>query len=275
MIFQYGHEAKVSRALHHLEQLAGELSAWSDENSRLTTHRFYPRSSEYVVWVTTKQLDRSGLAVEIGDCLHNLRSGLDHLAYELAISFTRQPLPKKIAEDSEFPIFGDEDSQGTPGCGPTRFKDAKRKIAGVDPAAQAVIERLQPYQLGADFRTHELWRLYDLARIDRHRLLHLSVLYSTGILLTPGSHLNIATIGGGEGLYAHEGEIELGQRTEVARLTVTPTDPKKRVYMNIKPALEVVFAANSPAAGESVPAVLAGIYNYIVNDVLTALERFL
>jgi hypothetical protein len=274
MTFQFGHEAKVAWALHRLEQLAGELSAWIDENSRLTTHRFYPRSGEYVVWVTTKQLDGSGLAVEIGDCLYNLRSALDHLAYELAIAFTGEPLPKEIAENSEFPIFGDEDPKGVGGKGPALFRAAARKIAGVDPAAQAVIESLQPYQLGLDFRTHELWRLHELARVDRHRLLHLSTVQLDGMLWNPASHLNVATIGGGEGIYSHAGEIEPGQRTEVARIPATPTNPKERMYMDIKPALDVVFAADNPAAGESVSAVLGGIYNYVINDVLAALGRF-
>lgn len=271
---QYGYGAKFYGALDHLEHLAGELAAWIHENSRLTTHRHYLGKREYVVWVTTKELGSAGLAVEIGEFLHDLRSGLDHLAYALAVRFTGEPLPKKIAEDSEFPIFGDEDRQGTPGKGPELFRAAARKIAGVDPAAQTVIESLQPYHLGADFRTHELWRLYDLARVDRHRLLHLSVIHSGGVMWNPAANLNVYTVGPGE-IVSHGGEIEPGKRTEVARMPVIPINPKERVYMDVKPALEIVFAADSPAAGESVPEVLGRIYNYVINDVLPPLERFL
>jgi len=271
---QYGYGPKFVRALHHLKHLAGELRDWVDDNSRLTTHRYYPGKREYVVWITTKQLDSSRLAVEVGDCLYNLRSGLDHLAYVLAVRFTGEPLPQQIAEDSEFPIFGDE-RKGVPGNGPSLFKAAARKIAGIDPDAQAVIEGLQPYCLGVDFRSHQLWRLHELARVDRHRLLHLSVIYSGGILWNPRSHLNMAAIGQGV-IVSHGGEIEPGKRTEVARVPVVPVDPKERVYMNIKPALDVVFGAETPiAAGESVPTVLGGIYNYVVNDVLAPLEPFL
>jgi hypothetical protein len=271
---QYGYGAKFYGALDHLKHLAGELAAWVDENSRLTTHRFYPAKREYVVWVTVKEFGSAGLAVEIGECLHDLRSGLDHLAYVLAVRYTGEPLPKKIGEDSEFPIFGDEDRQGVAGKGPTLFKDAARKIAGIDPAAQAVIESLQPYKLGANFRTHELWRLYELARVDRHRLLHLSVIYSGGILWNPALHLNVRAIGPGV-IVSHGGEIEPGKRTEIARMPVVPINAKERVYVDIKPALEVVFASDTPTPGEAVPTVLGGIYNYVISNVLASLERFL
>jgi hypothetical protein len=193
---QYGYGAKFYGAMEHLKHLAGEIAAWVDENSRLTTHRYYPSKGEYVVWVTVKEFGSAGLAVEVGECLHDLRSGLDHLAYVLATVHTGKPLPKKIAGNSEFPIFGDED-KGVSGKGPAMFADAARKIAGIEPAAQTVIEGLQPYKLGADFRTHELWRLYDLARVDRHRLLHLSVIHSGGLLWNPTAHLNVHGVGPG------------------------------------------------------------------------------
>ncbi len=251
---QYGYGAKFYGAMERLKHLAGEISDWADENSRLTTHRYYPHKREYVVWVTVKEFG--------------------HLAYVLAVTHTGEPLPKKIAEDSEFPIFGDENRQGIPGSGQQLFADANRKIAGIDPAAQTVIESLQPYQLGANFRTHQLWRLYDLARVDRHRLLHLAVAHSGGLLWNPLAHLNVANVGAGQ-IVSHGGEIDPGKRTEVARMPVTPINPKERVYMDLKPALNIVFATDSPAAGESVPAVLSGIYNYVINDVLKPLEKFL
>jgi hypothetical protein len=271
---QLGYGAKFYGAHERLKHIAGELATWVDENARLTSHRYYPKEREYVVWVTTKELGGADLAVETGGCLHNLRSGLDHLAYALAVRHTGEPLPQEIAEASEFPIFGDEDRKGTPSMGAALFTNASRKIAGIHPDAQAVIERLQPYQLGSDFRSHQLWRLYDLARIDRHRLLHLSVVHSGGFLWNPSAHMNVGGIGPGA-IVSLGGEIEPGKLTEIARMPVTPDDPKERVYVDIKPALEVVFADDTPTPGESVVAVLGAIYNYVVSDVLGSLERFL
>ena len=46
---QYGHGAKFYGAMERLKHLAGEIVAWVDENSRLTTHRYYPSKGEYVV----------------------------------------------------------------------------------------------------------------------------------------------------------------------------------------------------------------------------------
>jgi hypothetical protein len=48
---QYGYGAKFYGAMDRLKHLEGEISAWVDENSRLTTHRYYSKRREYVVWI--------------------------------------------------------------------------------------------------------------------------------------------------------------------------------------------------------------------------------
>lgn len=58
-------------------------------------------------------------------------------------------------------------------------------------------------------------------------------------------------------------------------MPVKPINPKERVYVDLKPKLDITFAQDTPTPGEPVPAVLGTIYNYVINDVLKPLERFL
>ena len=100
------------------------------------------------------------LRLLVGDCLHNLRSSLDNLAYELAVAHHGGPLPHPYFKSSEFPIFKD----------PVKPKELKRKIGCIHPRAQGIIRSLQPYQHPRIFWLDPLWRLNQLNNVDKHRL---------------------------------------------------------------------------------------------------------
>jgi hypothetical protein len=107
------------------------------------------------------------LAAITGDVLHNLRSALDNLAYELALAYTGDPLPPRIAADSMFPLFAEE--------GTDTGKRLKRILKGVHPEARAIIQGMQPYNPGHGGRRNIRWVLNDLNAKDKHRLPHLGV----------------------------------------------------------------------------------------------------
>ena len=72
----------------------------------------------------------------------------------------------KPTQRTEFPIYLDPQR---PGGGKQGFHpDGVRKLAGVDPAAQKIIECVQPYSTGQRERDG-LWRLHLLDIIDKHR----------------------------------------------------------------------------------------------------------
>src|SRR4051794_2741325 len=114
------HRLKLARARKHLEDLGDEVGRWLDGSHHTVSRKHQPHRGEYVVSVKAEAVPRDPFATLIGDCLQNLRSGLDHLAYELAAHCT-VPLSDDIAEDSEFPIFGDVDRKGRSGTGHARF----------------------------------------------------------------------------------------------------------------------------------------------------------
>jgi|SRR5215212_2196849 len=155
------HELRLDRALQHLQSLEAEDRRWREGNPYRIIHELDPQTSKKLVRVEVLSQPSVRLGLLIGDCLHNLRSALDNLAYELAVAYTGDPLPDAVATRSEFPILGDR---------PMKAGERQRKIGGIHPDAQTIIEGLQPYQRGQHYAVDPLWVLHELSNIDKHRL---------------------------------------------------------------------------------------------------------
>jgi hypothetical protein len=95
-------------------------------------------------------------ALRAGDFIANLRSALDHLAWQLALLGGAMPTIEIC-----FPICEVNNSASR------RFFN--KCTLGIPTAAVAVIESFQPYHLGSDYRSTHLWRLNKLWNIDKHR----------------------------------------------------------------------------------------------------------
>jgi hypothetical protein len=89
-----------------------------------------------------------------GDIVQNLRSALDHLAYQLLDVGDPKAPKNKVA----FPIFKDAATYQT---------NKLRKVAGMRGSAIAAIDALQPYKGGNE----KLWELHSLNNRDKHQLL--------------------------------------------------------------------------------------------------------
>ncbi|HVF02516.1 MAG TPA: hypothetical protein VNA27_14430, partial [Rubrobacteraceae bacterium] len=120
-----------------------------------------------------------------------------------------------------------------------------------------------------------LWRLYELARYNRHRFLHPAVVALSGMILDPAAISN-AILGrnGPWTLQVHEGFVE--GRTEVARFPVQPIDPSEEVYVDAGPALEITFTKGTPVvSGEPMTKILSEVYNHIAAVVVPSLAPYL
>jgi len=89
-----------------------------------------------------------------GDVIHNLRSALDHLAWELAKWKTGQPVKPRYCC---FPIGRDFDN----------YKVIRNggAVAGMSSEAKKAINDLRPYKDGNE----PLWRIHHLDIVDKHR----------------------------------------------------------------------------------------------------------
>jgi hypothetical protein len=309
----FDHELKLGRAFQHVQDLERVIQSWRDGNNYTVRYEidldarwseetvdtsvdaarnmlagpvFIPGQGpgtlpDDVPWgqgvltayTSAQQPPTDPISLIIGDALHNMRSGLDTLAYALASAFTK-PLPEEIASRSEFPIFGDEDRKGNAGAGSTLFQGGLPKIKGWDPSAQTVIEGLQPYQRGNAFRSDPLWILHELDRFSKHRLLHPTVASFHGTKWAISAFRNIRAIGPGV-IDTYGGTIET--ETPISRIFgVHPIDPAADMHVEINPALDIAFSASAPAAAaDPVLTTLGDIYTHIRDEVLPRLTSFL
>jgi hypothetical protein len=237
---------KLSRAQDHLQEAECVVAQWIEAAQETVVEKPDPkRSGDHGAWIDPPVFPADELSLLVGDCLQCFRSTLDHLAFELATTFTT-PLPDDFAKASEFPIFEEGPGRGSAGFHKRRSKGARAgdpapgsglaKIQGINPCAQAVIEGLQPYHRGKTFGDDPLWRLHELNRLDKHRVLHIIANRLGGVTLDPSRWENVAPEIGPGSIQTLTGPVK--GRTQVARWgskTFKPMVPGKKMRVNFRP----------------------------------------
>lgn len=129
---------KVERARKHLKELDREVRRFVERDPYRLSVEMDPEAGEPVV--RFRQVgDRPigiplGLGLMAGDVIHNLRSALDHVVFQLAIAGGDN------GDRSQFPIYDDADEF---------LRDQGRLLKGVVDKERAIIECLQPYHVRA------------------------------------------------------------------------------------------------------------------------------
>jgi len=218
--------------------------------------------------VLKKPLPAESFAVLIGDVLYSLRSALDNLAYDLNGGDANT---KKMANKSEFPIFGNENRAGDPVDGATAHNGtiAGKIFCMCDPA-KAIIKGLQPYNRGNRYTDDSLWQLHTLCNIDKHRKIHTVAGAYSGIMIDPARMENFS---GNWDYWSHTGPL-LDTETVIARYTAVPKDPKREVRVNLDPMLDVGLAEGSIMMKHSATWALQAIQHYVINEAIKPLENF-
>jgi hypothetical protein len=67
-----------------LESLETESRLWRERNPYRITHEPDPQTNKKLIRVKVLEQPPAAIRLIIGDCVHNLRSALDNLAYALA-----------------------------------------------------------------------------------------------------------------------------------------------------------------------------------------------
>jgi hypothetical protein len=203
----------------------------------------------------------------IGDCLHNLRSALDNLVYELAVQHTgMDPLPENLASGVAFPIAGAQE------LSPDEFLERyQSKIGLLDPRAQATIEEWQPYHRGEKFAAHPLWKLNRLSNVDKHRVPHITSLAMTAFASFPDE--DERGLGDGRHTILHAGPIEDG--AVIVRFITPRSEPDAENMLRGHLTFGIAFGRDSSRVGDNVLIVLRWLYHHVANRVVSSLEPFL
>ena len=155
MADQHGIKVKRDRAEAHLQAVEEMVGTYVRDAYALTVEP-YPGQWRYVIRSNDKRvLPSDDLAAMIGDCIRNMRSALDYIAWELAGA---RPTDNRTM----FPIHETEDSFKQHGL--SRIKDVRPD------EAQALIKEFQPYNT-PNPRQYALWLIEHFDAADKHRLL--------------------------------------------------------------------------------------------------------
>jgi hypothetical protein len=157
--------AKMARAQSHLDELFTVIDSLGRPGANVFEYVVGELANdEFVIRVGEILMPEPGLGPIIGDCVHNLRSALDHLVLQLAVL---NSLGKDAEQKTSFPV-----------CLNARdFLNATDKYVKpfVSSDALAAIEEMQPYRtLEEGATTGErsfLWFLSQLDNIDKHRVI--------------------------------------------------------------------------------------------------------
>ena len=230
-----GCRAKVRWAAQHLESLYDEVRAFS--NSEPKPLRFVQEvdkeRSRYVVRVRIERDPPIEWSLRVGDVVHNLRSALDHLIWQLVLRNGKTP------RGTQFPIFDQRPVK------PGDVERWNRMIAGVSDEAERFIAACQPYQ-GTDGRdAHTLAGIRDLSNEDKHR-----VLVSSYTAIQAAPHLiQIDVIASRDVAQVNTGQVFAGRALEdgdpVVEAAITITGPDPQVQTKADLPLDIGFGGRN------------------------------
>jgi len=252
----YGARLKIKRAQAHLYKAECLIETFAGQAFKSVTKEHDSETGEGFFVLHELRRPDLEISLSIGDVLNNLRSALDHLAFQL-VKRPVTPSAETPSDDHQiaFPICDD----------PNKFEAAKWRIRGAHPAAQTLIEQLQPYPGRTSpftFQPSNLALLRKLNDWDKHRLLHVieSELSAVGFLNS--EHVET---------WSARDPGRLEAPAELARYKVGPgIDPEVDVGFYL--VTDVTFEGG-PADGRGVKYLLATI-SYEVSSIVERLAEF-
>ena len=231
-----GHRLKFNRAAAHFNEASELLSAYVNAKQYVIRRDDDPVSG-LTFWFTLDSEPPDNVALAIGDCIHNLRSALDHIVYELSCRTAK----KDHVGDTAFPVYVDaKDWDEKDSKGKLRNTSGLHKLRGIPQAAVDRIKELQPFN-GLEPMYWQRQRLLHVHRLDiadKHRSLNLAVakVPEMGVYYGyDGPPLDVS--------YVHQGRVTAGLEVPILRFAPS-VDPTTPVEPGIR--LEVVFADPSP-----------------------------
>jgi hypothetical protein len=252
-----GVRLKLERAREHIEAIRARCQAFTDRepppfSSRIEQNSAPEGAVEYRVYAVVREQPPPDLAPMIGDAVHNIRSALDYLAYELA------PPNVRSKGTTQFPICDTEQ----------KFKSSAYRIEGITGNERELIERLQPFR-SVNPRTAPLAVLNRLSNRDKHRLL---------VPVVAGVNLRDVWVGSDNAdvRFTH---LELGTVEHDALIvgfTARPKDSSQELVINpSRPTLQITLDPRDTGwTDRSLDDVLSVLHHYVERTVIDAWFRY-
>jgi hypothetical protein len=155
---------KIGRAEEHSKTVSDEICDWENAKPYLLVKNRDAKGSRYNITVNFTIPYRDRWSLIAGDCIHNLRSALDHLIYGVALSLAKVSPPPDYRR-LQFPIA---DS-------PEEFAGQKWRIESLGETVGANIKGVQPYNRRHPLLPPLLSIIRDFDDCDKHRLLNIAI----------------------------------------------------------------------------------------------------
>lgn len=156
----YGVMEKRNRAEHHLVAIEQCITDFFNSDPYPVITDSHSEDGIYHArLVHPKRLPARQLALMIGDCVHNMRSALDYIAWELAGAD-----PGDM--ETMFPIYDTK---------PGFDKLGRRRIKRLPDKAKTLVEWLQPFDTGHGGSQLALAAINKIDAADKHKLLSLTL----------------------------------------------------------------------------------------------------
>lgn len=230
--------AKRNWAEHHLYIVERGIDDFLNSDPYPVSIERYPENGIYLArLVNPKEFPATEMALMIGDCVHNMRSALDYIAWELAGGDI-------FDKETMFPIF--ETKAGFDTRGRKRIK----KIASRE--AVALIEKFQPYNTPDN---KALSAIQDIDTTDKHKLLTLTLAVAEHVSFDGHMPADPMTVPVGKAyhtttLYNTTTTINSGvplvHNAVMAAFNVTPPSPNMQVDFKFTPQVEFADMTGYP-----------------------------
>ena len=214
---------KVKRAAVHIEAIQRAVDEYVGGQADLVPKQ--PDGTKKLRFASQPPPD---IAILVGEVVYQLRSALDHLAFDLVKGNPANvALRPRWLEECQFPLLLEVPVTGNPPgprALPLPYKLFEKSLPGISEKAFTFIEGLQPYY-GGNGPTQLRW-LAQLSNIDKHRHLHIvnPWAYQTEHIRSPriNSHVMVRLQNGAELKPALHSDAELADAVYVERGIASP-----------------------------------------------------
>ncbi len=276
-----GARLKFDRGGVHVDMLRKDVGCFLKQHTRRVTDKYDAKAGRYVRHVQASPTPPQW-SVLLGEIAHNFRSCLDHIAWQLAIaaSPTDNPEHDWEARRISFPLYARRaeylDKRNSRHTTAKRVIPAAWRHAGLLPHHRRLVRHHQPYQRRHAPESHPLWHLRSLSNIDKHQVLHTTLVgvdetmpppghflkkvldpetgeaeyhydFSEGGAILPGAQMTVvATVGGpSEADMYFEGDLPFQIEIEQPQ-TVLHEQPMLRLVDGIRAEVGAVLEAFTP-----------------------------
>jgi hypothetical protein len=239
-----GARLKLERAKKHIFDFEVQARTFLDSEPYKIGAKLRSDINHYMLYIGSIEPLPETLSLIVGDAVHNLRSALDHIAWQLVLAAGGTP-----NKHTYFPICE----------APQQYRSAigQGEINKLNIGAKETLRLVQPYESGNDSLLH----LHQLDIADKHRL----VIAVNSVVSVWGLKRESIWLG----------SVGFGEKAETGDdLFYIPVDTYDKSHKNLKIGFEITFGKSEILAGEPVLIILQAMAD-VVDNIIRNFERFL